>query len=165
MPPVIIAGRTGTTDPQEVTSQSLQLLGITQDGALIPAAVDENMRRLRDFIDQRTVPVGGIDALARLVGGQILQATVGVSSSTDRFMDTAVTHRLKRIPTCIVWQQLVVPPNDGRVAAGSYPAITGILAGHPSGNWGTRGGNQQAWTETLVYLRASEAATYRFIIT
>lgn len=117
-------------------------------------ALAENMRRVEQFTNQRSNPVGGQDAIAAGPGGQQLTATVPSSLSTTGAGDTRVLHRLGRKPTAIVWYQ----PSSNAVAK---------LYGHPDGGQAPAG-NQTAWDDKAVYVRSdigSPGTEFVFVVT
>ncbi len=114
------------------------------------AVAEENNHRLRDFQDQRSTPIGGVETIAKVFGGELLTLVSAASGATD----IRVAHRLQRIPTAVVWYDSGVP--------------TEILAGRPEGGLGASGGNVAAWTDREVFVRTnagSAGRAFRFVVT
>lgn len=125
--------------------------------------LEENRKRLRNFFDQRTTPVGGRDGVQKVYGGQELIATVAASSVAAGSGDTRVAHRLGRVPQAIVWYEAI------EVVTGAAVSIVGDeLFGHPDGGFGANGGNQLAWNNREIFVRSNVASpghVFRFVVT
>lgn len=113
-----------------------------------------NFRRLEDWLQ----PYGGrerngLRLLAQLLGGQYLEVDVAqVAAGVNG--DTEIDHDLGRIPSQIVIQ------TDLR-------GFGGLVRGAPSGGLGASGtgSNENAWTDTKIYLRADVTSTYGLVVT
>lgn len=128
---------------------TVPLLG--RGGELTSASVGENLRRIRNHLDERSNPTGGEDSIAAVQGGTQLTATVTASMSALGRDDTRVTHRLGRRPTRLVWYEASVPG--------------ALLFGFANGGQGTAGGNQTAWDDKAVYVRSDVTASFTFVVT
>lgn len=106
--------------------------------------VEDCMRKIKEW----TNPFGGSPSpngfrlLALLIGGQHLTATLGTGA------DTEVPHELNRVPETV----MLAHARDG---------LGGFVYGESVG--GTAA-NAKGWTRSSVFLRASRAATYDFVI-
>lgn len=107
----------------------------------------ENFERLREVLRPRTSSVQELgERLALVAGGQWLQGTVSATA------DSEFEHSLGRIPS-VVFFSVALDTAGG-------PGVRGIAAGGISGG----GGNDAPWTLTRVFVRATVAGTYGFLV-
>lgn len=119
---------------------------------LLPVADDpvlkENFERLK-----QAVGVGATPELYRILnafpGGAYF--TGRITSASGDNGDVVFKHDLKRIPKWIAWQT-------------DLGGLGGLLQGIPAGGLGAVGGNFHAWTKTEVFVRATVASNYAFVI-
>jgi hypothetical protein len=106
--------------------------------------LEENFRRISDWVRPFGGGVPEPYQLARLLGGSYVTGNVIVAS------DVAFEHRLGRIP--------------GQILLSSDLAGTGgRVLGSPGGG-GAGGSNSQPWTNARVFVRATVDSEYAFIL-
>lgn len=115
-------------------------------GTTSPRSLEENIRELERVLDMKRETVGTLEVLARILGGQYLQGVVQKAS------DTAFRHTLGRIPSALLMSTDMVGPNGPGVRGGRLGGFGGV------------GGNQAAWTDKMVWVRAVETSTYGFVV-
>lgn len=155
---VVVYGDFQASDaPSERLQETLQLLPLGDKAS--PSVIEENMRRLRDYVDRRGRSANGKKAIAEAFGGQLIEDVIVLASAApDASGDTKLAHRIGRTPGCIAWWEVHVPET------GAAPPPNALLYGHPRGTWGAGGGNQQAWDDRFVYLRASADAHFNLVL-
>lgn len=113
--------------------------------------VEENFKRISEWAR----PFGGNEPeafqLARLLGCAYITGSVQDSTAGDGTGDTRFKHNLGRIPSMV----LLSVDQQG---------MGGVVYGAPTGKNGTSGGNETAWTETEIYVRASRASNYAIFV-
>jgi hypothetical protein len=116
-----------------------------------PRELEENFRRMEDFL----APYGGVaphlELLARFLGGQHFEGAVVQSTGVLAADDTTFTHNLGRVPTLVI----VSADTDGSA---------GRVVGLPAGEQGPIGANVSKWTRTEIAVRATVAGAYQFIV-
>lgn len=111
----------------------------------------ENNARIRDFLSQRSSPVGSEETVALAAGGEMLTAFVKASGMADPTKDTRVPHRLGRVPQAIIYQR-------GTGTLGDQ------VIGVPAGGATAGGGNATPWTSREVFVRSSIDRAFTFAI-
>lgn len=120
-----------------------ELIGLNDDNFQARNA-QENFQRVEDWV--RKGGRAGLRALADLLGGQFCTGEVSATQ------DSAVPNLLSRIPSYVV----------ASVRTDEVTATLGVVQGLAAG--GTTAGNQAAWTTDTLYVRATIAGTYDFVI-
>lgn len=127
---------------------SKNLYPITDQGS-DPRRLEENFRSI---VDRFRAYEGGTPELyqvARWFGGAYITGTVAAASGDDG--DTHFTHDLGRVPK---W---VITLMDLAGTGGQIQAV-------PSGRQGAIGANENAWTKTDVFVRATLTSQYAFVV-
>jgi len=150
-----VANFLASTAGKERVRETIQLLPLGSDPMEALTVIEENMRRLRDYVDRRGRSASGRQAIADALGGQLFEGVaVKASVSGAGSADTALAHALGRTPGCVAWWEV----------AGAPSAPNALLYGHSGGSWGTSGGNQQPWTAQFAYLRSSADAVFNLVL-
>ena len=128
--------------------RAAELLPIS-DSSLNARNVEENFRRTADALRAFTGKSPELYQLSTLLGGGygtgVVNAAVGTSG------DVRFDHSLGRVPKMIVLSV-------------DLKGTGGQLKAAPAGALGAGGGNENAWTATSIYVRATVSSDYAFVI-
>lgn len=137
------------TDDRRARPWQLNLSPAPPGGSEV--VVEENFRRIEEYLR----PYGGgaphLELLARLLGGQWFEGTVTASTSSSADDDTTFAHNLGRVPSLV----FLSAPTDG---------LAGRIQALPAGGDGSTGANVSRWTRTQIHVRASVTGAYQFLV-